>query len=177
MELVRIYSSTNCMTKSHWRWPSWYTQLKISWMLRMQLLPRKRRRLNERKLVMYTIQGKALVQRRPRWGRKEIKMARRQDHLRDDIPTTLPWILHLTKCWCKSKTTSPWNGQRRWKEIPTNRIKVITVASIEITDMTRMSVMTWSSKLKFSLSRENWKISLDRTRRTKGNHWKGKQKN
>ena len=59
-------------------------------MLRMQLLPRKRRRLNEWKLVMYTIQSKGLVQRRPRWEKKEIEMAGRQDLPEDDIPTTLP---------------------------------------------------------------------------------------
>jgi len=38
---------------------------------------------------MYTIQSKALVQRRPRQGRKEIETAGKQDYPQDDIPTTL----------------------------------------------------------------------------------------
>ena len=48
---------------------------------------------------------------------KKIKMrekrdldAGRQDRPQDDIPTTLPWMPHLTKCWCKLRTTCPWYG-------------------------------------------------------------------
>ena len=52
----------------------------------------------KKKKNMRTIQSKVLVQRRPRQEKKEIKMARRQDHPQDDVLTTLPWMPHLAKC-------------------------------------------------------------------------------
>ena len=44
MELLRICSTTSCLTKSYRRWPSWYIQPKVLWMLKMRLLPSKRRK-------------------------------------------------------------------------------------------------------------------------------------
>ena len=41
-------------------------------------------------MVIYIIQSKALVQRRPRQGEKGIEMAGRQDRPQDDILITLP---------------------------------------------------------------------------------------
>ena len=38
--------------------------------------------------------------------------------------------------------------------------------------MIRTRDTTWSSKLKFLLSRESWKFSLDETTRTKGSQWR-----
>ena len=40
-------------------------------------MPRERRRMNEWKLVTYTIQSKGLVQRRPRQEKKQIEVAGR----------------------------------------------------------------------------------------------------
>ena len=147
MELLWICLSISCMTKSHKWWPSRYTQPKVSWMLRMRLLPRKSWNLNDWKLVTYTIQSKVLIQKRPRREKKEIETAGRQDRPQDDIPTTLPWMLHLTKCWWKSRMTRPWNGQIRWKKFLENGTKASVVVSTEITGMTQTSVMTWKTYL------------------------------
>ena len=41
-------------------------------------------------LNTHVIQSKAFVQRRPRWEKKETKMAGKQDRPRDDIQTIRP---------------------------------------------------------------------------------------
>ena len=141
-----VCSSTSYMTKSHRWWLSWYTWSKVSWMLRTWLLPRKRRRLKrvENGYVHHPKQGPH--PKKAKTGEKRDRDGRKVGSSSGRYSNYTPLIPHLTKYWCRSKTTHPWNGQRRWKEILANRKKASTVISTEIMDMTRMSAMTWSNK-------------------------------
>ena len=146
MELVQTCSFTSYKTKSLKRWLNWYIQPKVLWMQKTQLLPRRRKKVNDWRMVIYTIQSKVLIQRKPKYGRKGIVMERKQGLLQDDILTILSWILHLIKCQRRSKTIHPWSGSREWKEILVSKIKASTVVFIATKDITQTSAMTWSSR-------------------------------
>ena len=171
MELVHIYLSTSSMNKNHRPWLNSSIQPKISWMQKMRSLPRRGREQSEWKRSSHIILNKALVQRMPRRERRRIETTGRQVRLQDEVSITRPWMFHLIKCWCRSRMTHPWSGQRRWRVlISTIRTNIAT--SIEITGMTRMNAMIWSSRLRILLSKESWGIFLDEIIRMRS--WKGR---
>ena len=172
MELVQIYSSTSSMIKNHRPWLNSSIQPKTLWMQKMQSLPRRGKEQSEWKRSSHVILNKALVQNRPGWERRMIETTRRQVHLQDEVCITRPWMFRLIKCLCRSRTTHPWSGQRRWREILICVIRTSIVASIEITGMTRTNAMTWSNRIRISSGRESWRSFLDEIIRMES--WKGR---
>ena len=146
MGLIPIYSSISSTSKSLKPLLNSSIQPKTSWMQKMQSLPRKGWKLSKWKQISPAILNRVLIQRRPGQEKRRIETTGRRVRLQERVSTTHPWMIHLIKYLCKSRMTSPWSGQKRWREIPISAIKTNIAASIEIMGMTQMSAMIWNSK-------------------------------